>query len=147
MRRLVFVLGILAIGGEAHCQRTNHGTDADSAGYAVVRDKDGGETRVHLGAGPIPPEFPPTMALYPGAEFNSTARTAKSVVLSLSTKDSLEAVFAFYRKQPGYDEISDLEVDDMRVLHLKHRASGKDFQVVAKIDGRTTKVSLVAPLG
>lgn len=146
IRRLFFVLGFLAIGSGVHCKRTHHGTDGESGEYAVVRTKDGGETRVRLGAAPIPPEFPPTMQIYPGAEFTSTARTKKSVVVALSTTDSLEAVFAFYRKQPGYDELSDVEVDGMRVLHLKNPASGKDFQVVVKVEGRTTKVSLVAPL-
>lgn len=123
------------------CKRIERGEDRD--GYSIVRNKDGGETRVRLGAGPVPPEFPPNMPLYPGAEFSSTARTAKNTVLLLSTHDSLDAVFAFYRKQPDYEEVSDVEVDGMRVLHLKHKASGKDVQVVVKIGGQSTEISLV----
>ena len=123
-------------------QRSN----GDSGTYSVVRTKDGSETRVRFGAGPIPPEFPPNMPLYPGAEFSSTARTAKSVILSLSTSDPLDAVFAFYRRQRSYEELSDVDVDNLRVLHLKHTASGKDIQVIVKVSGHRTEISLVAPL-
>lgn len=146
---LVLALGVLTIVGGLGCTRSDRGVERgnnDGGTYSIVRTKNGGETRVRLGPGPIPPEFPPNMPLYPGAEFSSTARTAKSVILALSTTDALDAVFAFYRKQPGYEEISDADVDDMRVLHLKHAASGKDFQVIVKISGHRTEVSLVAPL-
>jgi hypothetical protein len=147
LRTLLFMAGILTLGPQ--CKRRDHGAISDGGAngeYAIVHNKDGSSTRVRLGAGPIPPEFPPGLKLYPGAEFSSTARTAKDVIVNLRTPDSLDAVFAFYRKQPGFDEISDVEVNGMRVLHLKHRASGKDFQVVVKV-GPRTEVSLIAPLG
>ena len=121
LRALVFVVGVVSLG--PHCKTRDRAVATDAGEYAVVRDKDGTETRVRLGAGPIPPEFPPAMELYPGAEFTSTARTKGNVIVALSTTDSLEAVFAFYRKQPGYEEISDVEVRGMRVLNLKHQTS------------------------
>ncbi|MEO6419088.1 MAG: hypothetical protein ABIP39_06760 [Polyangiaceae bacterium] len=145
-RPLLFVLAVLIVGPQ--CKRRTHGAGTDAGSddeYMVVHDsKDGTETRVRLGSGPIPPEFPPGLQLYPGATFSSTARLENSIIVILRTTDSPEAVFAFYRKQSGYDETSDVTIKDKRVLSLKHRASGKELQIVVKVEDGRTIVSLVA---
>ena len=146
--RVLVTFAVATLAATVSCKPHDPGADSTNSsgdGDTVVRTKSGEETHVHLGAGSIPPEFPPGMALYPGSDFTSTARTARDVVLSLSTSDTVAAVFAFYRKQ-GYEELSDLQVEDHEVLHLKDRASGKDFQVVVKPSGSRTGVALVAPL-
>jgi hypothetical protein len=120
--------------------------DAAAPGYSVVRAKDGHETQVRLGRGPMPAEFPPDVPLYPGAELTATVRTATSVVVTFSTSGAVDAMYAFYVKQPGYEQLSDVVVDGSRVLQVRQVASGKDFQVIVKLDGSRTETSLVAPL-
>lgn len=111
-----------------------------------MRAQDGTETRVRPGAAPVPSEFPPGMPLYPGTHVLSTARSAQSVGITLSTHASPEEVRTFYRKQPGYSVISDTTVNGFRVLHLKHDPSGKDLEVLTKRRGQSTDVTLDAPL-
>jgi hypothetical protein len=145
-RRLVgleLALWLLPAAAGLACKQGQHTGKDGGDSYMTVRLKDGGETRVRLGPGTIPPEFPPGTALYPGAEHSSTARTADHVVIVLTTPDPVDSVLAFYRRQPGYQEISDVDVEDKRVLHVRHVASGKDLQVVIETQGRPRQVSLV----
>jgi len=146
----IVAVGIALVVAAEGCSRSErsdgHGA-ASGAPNSWVRADDGSEARVRLGPGPIPAEFPPNVPLYPGAQLTSTVRTAKDVVVLLSTRDPVGAVLEFYRKQPGYEEISDQTIGDQRVLHFKHAASTKDFQVVVKVGDGLTQVSLVAPVG
>jgi hypothetical protein len=110
----------------------------------VVDERRGGG-RVALGPDAIPPEFPSRIAPYPGADYASTTRTAEGVVIALATADPVEAVLGFYRKQPGYQHVSEVQVADQRVLCLKDVSSGKDFQVNVKTQGHPRQVLLVFP--
>ena len=142
----LLAIAVLLSVSELGCKRTDptrHDGAASADPYTAVRSEDGSESRVRLGPGPIPPEFPPGVPLYPGAEFTSTVRTAKSVIVMLATSDPPEAVYSFYGKQPGYEPISDLTVGDKRVLHLKQLSTAKDFQVVVQTEGSRSRVSLV----
>jgi hypothetical protein len=146
MARAELAIAVLLLLPGLGCKRTApNGVDAGASAdpYTRVRSEDGSESRVRLGPGPIPPEFPPDVPLYPGAEFSSTVRTAKSVIVMLATSDPPDAVYAFYGKQPGYEQLSDLTVGDKRVLHLKQLASAKDFQVIVQAEGGRSRVSLV----
>jgi hypothetical protein len=148
---VVLVACVLVVGpqckprarADARAAGADGGSRDDDGAYDVVRSADGGETRVRLGAGPIPPEFPPGTKLYPGASFSSTSRLKSSVVIMLHTHDSADAVFAFYRAQPGFEETSDAVVKNQRVVNFKHHGSGKELRIVVKADGARTQVSLV----
>lgn len=146
---LLLALGALPLVGELGCTKMEEAVrrrGSDAGTYSVVTDEKGEETQIRMGPGPVPPEFPPGMPLYPGATFASTARTAQSVVVGLSTSAPPDSVYAFYAKQPGFEQVSDQKVNGVRVLRFKHTASGKDFQLIANVEGRTTNVALVAPL-
>ncbi len=145
LARLVVLAFLPAITGSG-CKGLGGRASQDKAeGYEMVRLPDGGDTQVRLGPGSIPPEFPPGLALYPGAKFTSTGRVSKSVVIALDTADSADKVLAFYREQPGYSVTFESEVDGHRVLNMKHMPSAKELQVLAKPSGSQTQVSLVAP--
>ena len=146
---ILLALGALPLVGGLGCKKMEdalrrRGSDAGT--YSIVTDEKGEETQIRMGPGPVPAEFPPEMPLYPGATFASTARTAKSVVVGLSTSAPPDSVYTFYGKQPGFEQVSDQKVNGVRVLRFKHTASGKDFQLIANVEGRTTNVALVAPL-
>lgn len=148
--RLAQLLGLAALALPAiagfGCKKFAASGPTDAGDYTVVHVRDGGDVRVHLGPGPIPAEFPPGLPLCPGAQFESISRTGKDVVLMLVTRDPPDAALAFYRRQPGYEVTFDSEIEGMRVLNVTHPGSGKKFQVLAEVEGRATRVSLVAPL-
>lgn len=135
------MLAMFALILAASCDRSTSHERND--GYAVVKSKDGTTTEVRLGPGPLPPEFPPGLNLYPGAEFTSTARTGNKVLVLLSTPDSADQVFAHYRALSGFEELKEVEVEEYRSLLLMHEETRRDVQVLAKPVGSRTEISLV----
>ena len=141
----VTLIAVAIVGGGVVAFRNRSRPGGHSLSDGTVH-RDGGDMHVHLGAGPIPPEFPPVTKLYPGSTMTATVRSSTDVVVSFTTPDSHDAVIAFYRTQEGYETVADVDVDGKHVLRQKHSASGKYVRVVVDLNAHPTEFSLLAPL-
>ena len=106
---------------------------------------------------PLPPDFPADVPLYPGAEHGSTSRKGQSVELVLRTRDAVDVVDAWYRRQSPFTEDHDglfggggspgtASIGDARLLFLQDDLARKLMVGVKPADDRT-EITLVVLLG
>ncbi len=116
--------------------------DSKPAAYTVTT-RDGKQMQVTLDERKLPPELPNDFPLYPGSTIVTVGRTGKSVVTHLSTKDPPDAVVRFYAGRADYVKLSDVAVEDYRVVRVKQQAGTGEVQVMVKADGGATEIDLV----
>lgn len=118
---------------------------SEDAGYIKIKTDEGENIEVSYNNNKLMPDFPPDIPIYQPSSIlmNQVFKNGANAIVSLSTTDSPETVYAFYEKalaEKGWVLAGQMSVGEMKMLQGKKGDFGLTFSLVREQD--TTKINI-----
>lgn len=121
--------------------------DDENKGGVTFKDNKG--NAVTIGENKVPADWPSSVPLYPKGKVvgavSSKDNGKAGHMVTMETTDSADTVFAFFKsKLSGYDQQSEMNSPQMRMLVVEDKKSKLAITVVISASGSSTTVQVTA---